>query len=189
MKKNIKIENQLLEMIQPKIQFIENKFSNGEALSEQDVSTLLIKSAFIQINHLDERIDAIAADIAQLRLDFCELVGKFEQLGIRYLKLESRFDILESRFDILESRFDKLENRLDKLEYSLDKLENSLDKLEDRLLALEVRFEAFEARFETMEARIQTSIEKAIRTNIRWTLGLITFSLTLIKIVELIILK
>lgn len=175
MKKNTKIENQLMEMIQPKIQFIENKFSNGEALSEQDVSTLLIKSAFIQINHLDERIDAIAADIAQLRLDFCELVGKFEQLGIRYLKLESRFDILESRFD-------KLENRL-------DKLENSLDKLEDRLLALEVRFEAFEARFETMEARIQTSIEKAIRTNIRWTLGLITFSLTLIKIVELIILK
>ncbi len=147
MKKNTKIENQLLEMIQPKIQFIENKFSTGEALSEQDVNTLLIKSAFVQINHLDERIDSIAADIAQLRLDFCELEGKFMQL---------------------ESRFDKLENRL---------------------LALEVRFEAFEARFETMEARLQVSIEKAIRTNIRWTLGLITFSLTLIKIVELIILK
>jgi predicted nuclease with TOPRIM domain len=168
MKKNTKIENQLLEMIQPKIQFIENKFSTGEALSEQDVNTLLIKSAFVQINHLDERIDSIAADIAQLRLDFCELEGKFMQL---------------------ESRFDKLENRLENLENRLVNLENRLDKLENRLLALEVRFEAFEARFETMEARLQVSIEKAIRTNIRWTLGLITFSLTLIKIVELIILK
>ncbi len=154
MKKNSKIENQLLEMIQPKIQFIENKFSNGEALSEQDVSTLLIKSAFVQINHLDERIDAIAANVAQLRLDFIDLAGKFEQLGSR-----------------------------------IDNLENRLDKLEDRILALEVRFEAFEARFETMEARLQVSIEKAIRTNIRWTLGLITFSLTLIKIVELIVQK
>ena len=154
MKKNIKIENQLLEMIQPKIQFIENKFSNGEALTEQDVSTLLIKSAFVQINHLDERIDAIAADVAQLRLDFIDLAGKFEQLGSR-----------------------------------IDNLENKLDKLGDRILALEVRFEAFEARFETMEARLQVSIEKAIRTNIRWTLGLITFSLTLIKIVELIVQK
>ena len=154
MKKNIKIENQLLEMIQPKIQFIENKFSNGEALTEQDVSTLLIKSAFVQINHLDDRRDAIAADVAQLRLDFIDLAGKFEQLGSR-----------------------------------IDNLENRLDKLEDRILALEVRFEAFEARFETMEARLQVSIEKAIRTNIRWTLGLITFSLTLIKIVELIVQK
>lgn len=154
MKKNTKIENQLLEMIQPRIQLIENKFSNGEALSEQDVSTLLIKSAFVQIHHLDERIDAIAADVAQLRLDFIGLAGKFEQLGSR-----------------------------------IDNLENRLDKLEDRILALEVRFEAFEARFETMEARLQVSIEKAIRTNIRWTLGLITFSLTLIKIVELIVQK
>ncbi|MHA8106188.1 hypothetical protein [Aquirufa sp. 5-AUSEE-100C1] len=140
MKKNTKIDNQLLEMIQPKIQFIENKFSNGEALSEQDVNTLLIKSAFVQINHLDERIDTIAADVAQLRLDF--------------IGLESKFHHLEGRF-----------------------------------LALEARFEALEAKFETLEAKLLASIEKAIRTNIRWTLGLITFSLTLIKIVELIILK
>jgi predicted nuclease with TOPRIM domain len=140
MKKNTKIDNQLLEMIQPKIQFIENKFSNGEALSEQDVNTLLIKSAFVQINHLDERIDTIAADVAQLRLDFIGLASKFHHL-------------------------------------------------EGRFLALEARFEALEAKFETLEAKLLASIEKAIRTNIRWTLGLITFSLTLIKIVELIILK
>lgn len=140
MKKNTKIENQLLEMIQPRIQLIENKFSDGKALTDQDVNTLLLKSQFNHINHLDMRLDEVAADVAQLRLDFLGLQGKFHAL--------------EARFQ-----------------------------------ALEARFEALEAKFEALEAKLQVTIEKAIRTNIRWTLGLITFSLTLIKIVELIVQK
>lgn len=140
MKKNTKIENQLLEMIQPRIQLIENKFSDGKALTDQDVNTLLLKSQFNHINHLDMRLDEVAADVAQLRLDFSGLEGKFQSLKARFQ-------------------------------------------------ALEARFEALEAKFETLEAKLQATIEKAIRTNIRWTLGLITFSLTLIKIVELIVQK
>ena len=140
MKKNTKIENQLLEMIQPRIHLSENKFSDGKALTDQDVNTLLLKSQFNHINHLDMRLDEVAADVAQLRLDFSGLEGKFQSLKARFQ-------------------------------------------------ALEARFEALEAKFETLEAKLQATIEKAIRTNIRWTLGLITFSLTLIKIVELIVQK
>jgi len=154
MKKNTKIENQLLEMIQPRIQLIENKFSDGKALTDQDVNTLLLKSQFNHINHLDLRLDEVVADVAQLRIDFIGLEGKFQALEARFLVLESRFQALEARFQ-----------------------------------ALEARFEALEARFESLEAKIQATVEKTIRTNIRWTLGLITFSLTLIKIVELIVQK
>jgi len=152
MKKNTKIENQLLEMIQPRIQLIENKFSDGKALTDQDVNTLLLKSQFNHINHLDLRLDEVVADVAQLRIDFIGLEGKFQALEARFLVLESRFQALEARFQ-----------------------------------ALEARFESLEARFESLEAKIQAIVEKTIRTNIRWTLGLITFSLTLIKIVELIV--
>ena len=70
MMKNTKIENQLLEMIQPRIQLIENKFSDGKALTDQDVNTLLLKSQFNHINHLDLRLNEVAADVAQLRLNF-----------------------------------------------------------------------------------------------------------------------
>jgi predicted nuclease with TOPRIM domain len=154
MKKNTKIENQLLEMIQPRIQLIENKFSDGKALTDQDVNTLLLKSQFNHINHLDLRLDEVVADVAQLRIDFIGLEGKFQALEARFLVLESRFQALEARFQ-----------------------------------ALEARFESLEARFESLEAKIQAIVEKTIRTNIRWTLGLITFSLTLIKIVELIVQK
>ena len=141
-------------MIQPRIQLIENKFSDGKALTDQDVNTLLLKSQFNHINHLDLRLDEVVADVAQLRIDFIGLEGKFQALEARFLVLESRFQALEARFQ-----------------------------------ALEARFESLEARFESLEAKIQAIVEKTIRTNIRWTLGLITFSLTLIKIVELIVQK
>ena len=124
MKKNTKLENQLLEMIQPRIQLIENKFSNGEALSDQDVNTLLLKSAFNHINHLDMRLDELAADVAQLRLDFSGLEGKFQ---------------------------------------------------------------ALEARFISFESRMEATIEKTMKSHIKWTLGLMTFCLTLFKIIDLVV--
>jgi acyl carrier protein phosphodiesterase len=145
MKKNTLIENQLLEMIQPRIQLIENKFSNGEALSDQDVNTLLLKSAFNHINHFEMRLDELAADVAQLRLDFSELEVKFHHL-------ESRFYVLEGKFH-----------------------------------SLEARFETLEARFISFESRMEATIEKTMKSNIKWTLGLMTFCLTLFKIIDLVI--
>lgn len=124
MKKNTKIENQLLEMIQPRIQLIENKFSDGKALTDQDVNTLLLKSQFNHINHLDFRLDEVAADVAQLRLDFSGLEGKFQ---------------------------------------------------------------ALEARFISFESRMEASIEKTMKSHIKWTLGLMTFCLTLFKIIDLVV--
>lgn len=131
MRKNTKIENQLLEMIQPRIQVIENKFSLGEALTDQDVNTLLMKSAFNHINHLDQPLDEVAADVAQLRMDF--------------FGLENRFYSLEGKFQTLE------------------------------------------ARFVSFEARIEATIEKTMKSHIKWTLGLMTFCLTLFKIIDLVI--
>ena len=124
MKKNTKIENQLLEMIQPRIQLIENKFSDGKALTDQDVNTLLLKSQFNHINHLDLRLDEVVADVAQLRLDFSGLEGKFQ---------------------------------------------------------------ALEARFISFESRMEATIEKTMKSHIKWTLGLMTFCLTLFKIIDLVV--
>lgn len=145
MRKNAKIENQLLEMIQPRIQQIENKFSNGEALSDLDVNTLLLKSAFNHINHIEMRLDDLAADVAQLRVDFSELEVKFHHL-------ESRFYALEGKFQTLEARFGTLE-----------------------------------ARFISFESKMEATIEKTMKSNIKWTLGLMTFCLTLFKIIDLIV--
>ena len=166
MKKNIKIENLLLEMIQPRIQLIENKFSLGEELTDQDVNTLLMKSAFNHINHLDQRLDEVAAVVAQLRMDFCELEGKF-------IELEGRFQVLEGRFIVLEGKFHELEKRF--------------YELENRFYSLEGKFQTLEARFVSFEARIEATIEKTMKSHIKWTLGLMTFCLTLFKVIDLVV--
>ena len=194
MKKNIKIENLLLEMIQPRIQLIENKFSMGEALTDQDVNTLLMKSAFNHINHLDQRLDEVAADVAQLRVDFCGLEGKFLELEGRFQVLEGRFQVLEGRFhdlegrfQVLEGRFHDLESRFIVLEGRFHELERRFYELENRFYSLEGKFQTLEARFVSFEARIEATIEKTMKSHIKWTLGLMTFCLTLFKVIDLVV--
>jgi predicted nuclease with TOPRIM domain len=94
-----KIEDMLLEMIQPKLTEIEERFSRGEGLNGEDVNTLLLKSQFNHINHLDLRLDEVVADVASLKTDF-------KQLENRFVGLENKFEVLETKFDALESRID-----------------------------------------------------------------------------------
>jgi predicted nuclease with TOPRIM domain len=94
-----KIEDMLLEMIQPKLTEIEERFSRGEGLNGEDVNTLLLKSQFNHINHLDLRLDEVVADVASLKTDFKQLENKF-------VGLENKFEVLETKFDALESRLD-----------------------------------------------------------------------------------
>ena len=94
-----KIEDMLLEMIQPKLTEIEERFSRGEGLNGEDVNTLLLKSQFNHINHLDLRLDEVVADVASLKTDF-------KQLETKFAGLENKFEVLETKFDALESRLD-----------------------------------------------------------------------------------
>ena len=94
-----KIEDMLLEMIQPKLTEIEERFSRGEGLTGEDVNTLLLKSQFNHINHLDFRLGEVVADVASLKTDF-------KQLETKFTGLENKFEVLETKFDALESRID-----------------------------------------------------------------------------------
>ena len=107
-----KIEEMLLEMIQPKLTEIEERFSRGEGLNGEDVNTLLLKSQFNHINHLDLRLDEVVADVASLKTDFKQLETKFEVLETKFDALESR---LGAKIDSLIAQFNefKMELRLE----------------------------------------------------------------------------
>jgi hypothetical protein len=54
----------LIEMISPKAKEIETRFSNREVikpslLSSEDINTLLLKSQYNHINHLDQKLDQV----------------------------------------------------------------------------------------------------------------------------------
>ena len=72
-----KVDDILIEMITPKVKQIEEKFSNGEGLTQEDIHTLLLKSQYNHINHLDTKLDEVVADVASLKGEFSSLKSEF----------------------------------------------------------------------------------------------------------------
>ncbi len=65
-----KVDDMLIEMITPKVREIEEKFGRGEGLTQDDINTLLLKSQYNHINHLDLKLNEVVADVASLKGEF-----------------------------------------------------------------------------------------------------------------------
>ena len=85
-----KVDDMLIEIITPKVKEIEEKFGNSKPLTQDDINTLLLKSQYNHINHLDMKLDEVTADVSTLKTDFKML----EQM------VEQRFEVFEKRFEI-----------------------------------------------------------------------------------------
>lgn len=73
-----KVDDMLIEMIEPKLQEIEKKFAEGKGLTQDDINTLLLKSQYNHINHLDQKLDEVTADVASLKSEFSLLKSEIE---------------------------------------------------------------------------------------------------------------
>jgi uncharacterized coiled-coil DUF342 family protein len=73
-----KVDDMLIEMISPKVKEIEERFSRGEGLSQDDINTLLLKSQYNHINHLDKKLDETVASVKELENKFELLEQKIE---------------------------------------------------------------------------------------------------------------
>lgn len=75
-----RVDDMLIEMINPKIKEIEEKFSSGTGLTQDDINTLLLKSQYNHINHLDDKLNEVTASVVALEARFQVLESKFELL-------------------------------------------------------------------------------------------------------------
>ncbi len=73
-----RVDDMLIEMISPKIKEIEEKFSAGKGLNQEDINTLLLKSQYNHINHLDDKLNEVTASVVALEEKFVGLENKFE---------------------------------------------------------------------------------------------------------------
>jgi len=105
-----KVDDMLIEMITPKVKEIEKKFSNNEPLTQEDINTLLLKSQYNHINHLDMKLDEVTADVASLKHEFKMLKQYVDQ---RFETFEQRFETFEQRFETFEQRFETFENKIE----------------------------------------------------------------------------
>ena len=138
------VDSMLIEMITPKVKEIEERFSRGEGLSSEDINTLLLKSQYNHINHLDQKLNDVTKSVQFLEVKFQSLEGKFELLKT---EIYSRLDVFGSRMD------------------------------------------AYESRMDAFEKNIELKIEQAINTNMRWSIGMIAFIVTVLKLADMFIAK
>jgi len=76
-----RVDDMLIEMITPKVKEIEEKFGQGKGLSQEDINTLLLKSQYNHINHLDDKLNEVTASVVRLEGKFNGLENKFELLN------------------------------------------------------------------------------------------------------------
>ncbi len=90
-----KVDDMLIEMITPKVKEIEEKFGNGEGLTQDDINTLLLKSQYNHINHLDKKLDEVTLDVASLKGEFNDLKSEFNGLKGEFNGLKGEFEVLK----------------------------------------------------------------------------------------------
>lgn len=87
-----RVDEMLIEMISPKIKEIEEKFSAGKGLNQEDINTLLLKSQYNHINHLDDKLNEVTSSVLALENKFVSLENKF-------VGLENKFDLLNEKIE------------------------------------------------------------------------------------------
>ncbi len=142
-----RVDDLIIEMITPKIKEIEQKFSRGEGLTQEDINTLLLKAQYNHINHLDDRLNDVASSVQALEGKFVGLEGKF-------VGLEGKFELLKAD---LQGKFD----------------------------AFGARIDAFGTRIDAAAANQDLKIERAINTNMRWSIGIIGLIVTVLKLADM----
>jgi len=121
MEKKEKVEDTIMEMLEPKVKEIQEHFSKGEKLSFQDFSLLLLKTQYNHLNHLDEKLDQTVADVAGLKIDFANLKGELKadfaglKIDFANLKGELKADFANLKIDFASLRgdFKELEQRIE----------------------------------------------------------------------------
>ena len=157
------VDDLLIEMITPKVKEIETRFSNGEGLSSEDINTLLLKSQYNHINHLDQKLDQVTDSVIDLEKKFLHVENKFQGLEGKFLGLEGKFKVLEERFQNLEDRFQNLEDKFDSFKDEINR------------------------RMDAFEKNIELKISEAINTNMRWSIGMIALIVTVLKIADMFV--
>ena len=105
-----RVDSMLIEMIEPKIQEINKKFSIGGTLTQEDINTLLLKSQYNHINHLDSKLNETVEAVRNLEIKFDSLKAYVDR---RFETFEQRFETFEQRFETFEQRFETFEQKVE----------------------------------------------------------------------------
>ncbi len=166
-----RVDDMLIEMISPKVKEIEEKFGQGIGLTQEDINTLLLKSQYNHINHLDEKLDEVTASVVALE-------GKFQGLENKFLGLEGKFNTFKAE---MVAEFEK---RMGSLEAKMGSLET---RMEARMGSFEAKMEARMGSLETKFEQAQVKMQQTIITTMKWYIGGAGIVLVLLKALDIFV--
>ena len=156
------IDDVYLEMISKEAEKIATKFAEQKQLTDSEIHTLVLKTQYNHINHLDKKLDEVTQSVKNLE-------HKFE-------KLEEKTD---RRLTELEKNTDR---RLSELEEKTDRRISELEEKTDRRISeLETKMEKEVA---LLRENIKTEIHKAISTQTKWFVGGAGVLVVLLKLLD-----
>ena len=152
-----KVDDILLEIIAPKIKEIEEKFSKGGSLTQDDINTLLLKAQYNHINHLDQKLNEVTADVASLKGEFNTLKAEINE---RFARFEGEMNERFARFE---------------------------GEMNERFVRLEGEFNTKFAQLETKFEQSQVKMQQTIITTMKWYIGGAGIVLVLLKALDIFI--
>ncbi len=163
-----RVDDMLIEMISPKVKEIEEKFGQGIGLTQEDINTLLLKSQYNHINHLDDKLDEVTASVVALEGKFQGLEGKFNTFKAEMIaEFEKRMGGLETK---MESRIGSFET-----------------KMESRIGSFEAKMESKIGSLETKFEQAQVKMQQTIITTMKWYIGGAGIVLVLLKALDIFV--
>ena len=149
-----RVDDMLIEMISPKVKEIEEKFSAGKGLNQEDINTLLLKSQYNHINHLDMKLNEVTADVAALRNEFSSLKNSVNN-QISTLRSDVNTQISTLRNDV----------------------NTQISTLRNDFLSLK-------GEFKLLKEELEHSIQKGVNKSMMILILAMGFFLTLSKVIE-----
>ncbi|SFP82180.1 hypothetical protein [Hydrogenimonas thermophila] len=162
-----RVDDILIEMITPKIKEIEEKFSKGGSLTQDDINTLLLKAQYNHINHLDQKLNEVTADVASLKDEFNGLKGEFNGLKGEFNGLKGEFNTFKAE---INERFARFEGDMN-----------------ERFARLEGEFNTKFAELQTQFEQSQVKMQQTIITTMKWYIGGAGIVLVLLKALDIFV--
>ena len=160
-----RVDDMLIEMIKPKLEEIEKKFTSGGNLTQDDINTLLLKSQYNHINHLDRKLDETVDSVKRLETEF------------KLLKHELTSDVKHSE--------ERLFNNMNNLKEDMNNLKTDVYiKMDSIKKELHYENKLLRAEFEKLKEEINVTIQTALNKNMMMLIVVIGFFLTLSKIID-----
>lgn len=104
-----------------------------------DLRTLIL-SLSQQMQRMDQKIDAIAADVVEIKIAQAKADERFNTVDERFNTVDERFNSVDERFNSVDQRFNSLDRRMDGLEEQFKvqdtRLENRFRAQDNRIWSL-----------------------------------------------------